>query len=1004
MTSCGCCALCQKVSVSASYRFDKRRRSTDSGLWEDADVSSPASSHRRSSLGSAAAYHSVFSVGILPRPGSFADPKDITLIPRDFGTPLSRAVSEVSYVTAEQTGDSQRWIPAPDPLLTISHNMGTSLPLHLPDTPYVTTAWSTRDACHFSVRCGPDYARTGNKEPSLPALYEPIGADLLRGDDILSDVARHMNFPTPPPWYTAQCRAPALLVVNAQVPGEGPSFNPFAAQKPDPGYSLIVYFVITREMASWSSRPNDTDVPASVRLWLNLLDRGVSDRSLPFKVIGRVQNLTSLPNLPALSIIEKYNGKPALITGSATILEGTRPYRYVEIDYDVRKWSLVARTTLSQVKDRFRDVVLDVGYLVESQEEEDMPERLLGSISLHHLDHNAAHLWVCPAMLASPSLSPIRSGRDEHGRRRASSTPPTLSPNTFRRKSTGWSSSVSAGEDNTDDDCNGGCQKDQLSYESEGRIRHDLDSVGASSCSAEAWLASLTADEHGGALPSLSASTLAATNTAAEGRAVGLLERLRQWGTVGEFLANDVLAPWSTLDQLSADYAVTSWFLRAPRISPEAMSPQWHCCSHPSAPYSVVVSPKGEVTLIDRSQHKVFSLALPRKTPRLTGSCVAFAPSPCPLTIALGTVSGFIVTSLSGIHEDWQITANRSLPLAPSVIEYSPRDGSLLAVGYSNVVLVWESATVGTSAATPLVLRRLRTAEVTSMAWCSAKSCSDLLAVRYANGEIRTWDVSTGECCTVVQATSGRVNSSTGRLHWPLDSERLYVSSGNRLAELIWPRLDEGEGKWGVGSASWVFGGQTPTLPKVYDFSGDLISATYSALCPSTGQRLAVSDGGSEVRVYEVLPPLSQVIEGQGASNVDLLGTVPAPRQGLRVAALDFAPVRESDLSSDLSAAACSVTTRLVIVWVEEAGQESTKLLQVVPMAFPAVTRMLKPSRSLSADVTRSVPSNAPLGPEVAGGEDYDAAYEPSPLWSLPDQRLASSSSFYSLRAPSLGG
>ncbi|KAF4709752.1 hypothetical protein FOZ62_013099, partial [Perkinsus olseni] len=203
-------------------------------------------------------------------------------------------------------------------------------------------------------------------------------------------------------------------------------------------------------------------------------------------------------------------------------------------------------------------------------------------------------------MLASPSLSPIRSGRDEHGRRRASSTPPTLSPNTFRRKSTGGSSSVSAGEDNTDgtekatarplasslaaldisspvsnpsrvnsnsriDDCNGGCQKDQLSYESEGRLRHDLDSVGASSCSAEAWLASLTADEHGGALPSLSASTLAATSTAAEGRAVGLLERLRQWGTVGEFLANDVLAPWSTLDQLSADYAVTSWFLRAPR-------------------------------------------------------------------------------------------------------------------------------------------------------------------------------------------------------------------------------------------------------------------------------------------------------------------------------------------------------------------------------------------------------------------------------------------------------
>ncbi|EER15272.1 hypothetical protein Pmar_PMAR007004 [Perkinsus marinus ATCC 50983] len=461
--------------------------------------------------------------------------------------------------------------------------MGASLPLRQEDTPHGTATWSPREACHFSVR------------------------------------------------YTSQCDAPALVVVNAQVPGEGPSFNPFVTQKPHPGYSVIVYFMITREMASWSSRPHDPDVPRSVRLWLNLLDRGISDRNLPFKVIGRVQNLTDLPSLPAMGIIERYNGKPALITGSATILEGSRPYRYVEIDYDVRKWSLIARTTLAQVKERVRDVVLDVGYLVESQEEVDMPERLLGSISLHHLDHRTAHSW-----------SDARTG---------------------------------------------GGKKDKLSFESEGRIRHDLDSVGVSSCSAEAWLASLTADDHGGPLPSLSASTLAATNTIGEGKTSGLLDRLRQWGAVGEFLANDLLAPWSTLDQLSADYAVTSWFLKAPRISLEAASPQWHCSSHPSAPYNVLVSPKGDVTLIDRLHRKVFNLALPKKTPRVTGSCVAFAPSPCPLSIALGTVSGLVITSLSGVHEDWQIIANRSLPVAPSVIDGVFECGSSVGVGHGGTVL-----------------------------------------------------------------------------------------------------------------------------------------------------------------------------------------------------------------------------------------------------------------------------------------------------------------------------
>ncbi|EER09920.1 hypothetical protein Pmar_PMAR018564 [Perkinsus marinus ATCC 50983] len=494
--------------------------------------------------------------------------------------------------------------------------MGASLPLRQEDTPHGTATWSPREACHFSVR------------------------------------------------YTSQCDAPALVVVNAQVPGEGPSFNPFATQKPHPGYSVIVYFMITREMASWSSRPHDPDVPRSVGLWLNLLDRGISDRNLPFKVIGRVQNLTDLPSLPAMGIIERYNGKPALITGSATILEGSRPYRYVEIDYDVRKWSLIARTTLAQVKERVRDVVLDVGYLVESQEEVDMPERLLGSISLHHLDHRTAHVGILSYADVLTIPFPDSVGR-----------------------STGGTSSLSAEEDNADDARTGGGKKDKLSFESEGRIRHDLDSVGVSSCSAEAWLVSLTADDHGGPLPSLSASTLAATNTIGEGKTSGLLDRLRQWGAVGEFLANDLLAPWSTLDQLSADYAVTSWFLKAPRISLEAASPQWHCSSHPSAPYNVLVSPKGEVTLIDRLHRKVFNLALPKKTPRVTGSCVAFAPSPCPLSIALGTVSGLVITSLSGVHEDWQIIANRSLPVAPSVVDGVFECSSSVGVGHGGTVL-----------------------------------------------------------------------------------------------------------------------------------------------------------------------------------------------------------------------------------------------------------------------------------------------------------------------------
>lgn len=200
MATCGCRALCQKVTVTSSYRFDKWRKSSNSGgdQWDDIDASSPALSLGQSSPGSASAYYSAVSVGIFPRPETIVDPRDVTFTLSI--TPPSRTVSEVSYVTAKQTADGPQWIPSPDPLPLVSHNMGASLPLRQEDTPHGTATWSPREACHFSVRCGPDYARTGTKAPSLPALYEPIGADLLRGDDVLSDVARHMNFPPLPPW------------------------------------------------------------------------------------------------------------------------------------------------------------------------------------------------------------------------------------------------------------------------------------------------------------------------------------------------------------------------------------------------------------------------------------------------------------------------------------------------------------------------------------------------------------------------------------------------------------------------------------------------------------------------------------------------------------------------------------------------------------------------------------------------------------------------------------
>ena len=255
------------------------------------------------------------------------------------------------------------------------------------------TTFSLYNDNKFNVRVGPDYARYGRKAPSLSALYESIGVDIMRSDCIINHVAPHLLFPSAPDYYDPACKLPALLVINIQLPLAMPSL--FSSPDDDPGWSCITYFMIKKETVNWVLNKNtstDTPTPPALKIFERLLDKGYSEPSLALKALGIVHDLEN-QDLPMKNIMQKYNGKPALVTASAKFHFGQSPYSYLEIDYNVRKWSILFRTSLVQFGDALKALTCHIGYLVEATDDGDLPERMLGVVTVHNLSVENAR-WV----------------------------------------------------------------------------------------------------------------------------------------------------------------------------------------------------------------------------------------------------------------------------------------------------------------------------------------------------------------------------------------------------------------------------------------------------------------------------------------------------------------------------------------------------------------------------------------------------------------------------------
>ena len=338
------------------------------------------------------------------------------------GDPPTRGADRPAFAAyASQNGDKDDDIESYYSAIQdspIRRSIGASVPLD--DSCKLRPCWSAVEPDRFLLRIGPNYSSTNAKAPSLAALYDSIGVDCFRDPTaIVGKVAHTLQFPQVPHFYDPSCGMPALLVLCAQIPCELPNLF---GRSLDFGVSFVLYFMIRKETVDWGKRVTEilqkTDagssaipridtlpdseylkfaditkaagVPPAVRLFRKLLDRGYSDKKLALKGIGILRDFEK-QKIPMSGIFKKYNGKPGTITASATFHASQHPYSYLEVDFDIRKWNILARTAFPQLKDTLKDLSADLGLVVEGSADEDLPERLLGSLTVHGLDWTRAH-------------------------------------------------------------------------------------------------------------------------------------------------------------------------------------------------------------------------------------------------------------------------------------------------------------------------------------------------------------------------------------------------------------------------------------------------------------------------------------------------------------------------------------------------------------------------------------------------------------------------------------
>lgn len=241
--------------------------------------------------------------------------------------------------------------------------------------------WSYPGSCNLQIR-GPTYLVDRVKIPALAPMFDLYASDLVDGDEPFWDISKTLP-------SVQHCSAPFAFVLNLIYPANGMLQNLVSI------WTAPVDVLALDEEALIAAWGDDAD--GTVRSFFHNFkpwmegDGPEADarRNMKFKLIPKVaqgswvvrQSVGTTPVLLGQKLKTRYfRGK------------GARGCSYFECDVDITS-NTVANSVTRLVVNSITSLVVDLAPLVEGQVDEELPERLIGSIRYDHLDLRTSSVW-----------------------------------------------------------------------------------------------------------------------------------------------------------------------------------------------------------------------------------------------------------------------------------------------------------------------------------------------------------------------------------------------------------------------------------------------------------------------------------------------------------------------------------------------------------------------------------------------------------------------------------
>lgn len=218
--------------------------------------------------------------------------------------------------------------------------------------------WTTPSPDTFMVR-GPKYFSDNVKVPAGDFLLKPLGFDWIKGPTKLSEI---LSYPS--------SRIRKVIDEEFQTDGTKPFVWAFNLQLPHKdNYSAVAYFVATEPILEGS-----------------LMDRFLKgDDGFKKSRLKLIANIVKGP-----WIVRKAVGEQAIcVIGRALSCKYVSGENFVEIDVDIGS-SMVASAIVHLAFGYITTLTVDLAFLIESQMEAELPEKLLGAVRFSELQTESA--------------------------------------------------------------------------------------------------------------------------------------------------------------------------------------------------------------------------------------------------------------------------------------------------------------------------------------------------------------------------------------------------------------------------------------------------------------------------------------------------------------------------------------------------------------------------------------------------------------------------------------